>query len=167
MKRTSSSVSVWTSTILLGVAVTILAVVPVIAEETPTVAEKEETATTPTKGDSTSLIPELSCGEMNQGFVFHMDKIIFRASDTATIICPGSTMDPSSGSPVTINRNSVLDIKVLDDPLRVADVKQKVADFLNSFSCVNGAGTAVRSQQIHVIDVDYATACGVEKLPIP
>ncbi len=32
---------------------------------------------------------------------------------------------------------------------------------MNALGCVNGAGTAVRPTQLVILDIEYATACGI------
>ena len=52
-----------------------------------------------------------------------------------------------------VPKQTTLDIKVLDDPRTVADVKGKVLTFLGA------ADTAVNRSVINIDDVDYAVVC--------
>jgi len=53
------------------------------------------------------------------------------------------------------------DIKVLDDPTKVADLNQKVADKLNSLNyCIPGGMAGdITPINIHVTDADYRIVC--------
>ena len=70
----------------------------------------------------------------------HWDKVIFNITNM--------NLAQKVGLPI----NTELDIKVLDDPTKVMDVKQRILDFLN-----------VRDKnaynQINVIDVEYGITC--------
>jgi hypothetical protein len=78
----------------------------------------------------------------------HMDKIIFRITDEllAAAAADQAQLD-------AVPRNSALDIKVLDDPRTVADLKAKVLTFLGA------QVTAANRNAITVTDVDYAVVC--------
>src|SRR5437868_3580837 len=79
---------------------------------------------------------DLVCPPKN---VQHWDKIVF------------SIMSPDLGTRVNLPVNSELDIKVLDDPLKVADLKQKVLTFLN-------VPDEPRSS-IQIANVEYSITC--------
>ena len=53
----------------------------------------------------------------------------------------------------TVPRDTKLDIKVLDDPRTVADLKGKVLSFLGAVD------SAVARQQVQIVDVVYAMVC--------
>jgi len=91
--------------------------------------------------------------------VVHYDKIIFHPTlNLADCGVP-------SGNPTELLTPSVVDtnydIKVLDDPTKVADVNQKVADFLNNLNYCTPGGTAgdIIPINIHVTDVEYRIVC--------
>jgi YVTN family beta-propeller protein len=88
---------------------------------------------------STSPSPQTSpiCSERD---VQHWDKIVF------------SIVDPVLAKKLNFTLNSELDVKVLDDPHKVADIKQKVLDFLH---VPNASKTAIK-----IVDVGYAISCG-------
>jgi len=71
--------------------------------------------------------------------VQHWDKILFMVTD------------PRLASQTNVSANTELDIKVLDDPQKVADLKQKVLNFL-------GAPNANKNA-IKILDVEYAIIC--------
>jgi len=79
----------------------------------------------------------------------HMDKIIFHI--TGDLFAP----DPAVQAQLNlIPKNSKLDIKVLDDPNTIADLKGKVLTFMGA------PNTPVNRAQIFIDDVDYAVVCG-------
>ena len=78
----------------------------------------------------------------------HMDKVIFRITDFL--------LAADAGDQAALNAvptNSRLDIKVLDNPTTVADLKGKVLSFLGA---VDGP---VNRERIVIDDVDYAVVC--------
>lgn len=78
----------------------------------------------------------------------HMDKVIFRITDFL--------LAADAGDQAALNavpRNSRLDIKVLDNPTTVADLKGKVLSFLGA---VDGP---INRERIVIDDVDYAVVC--------
>jgi hypothetical protein len=86
----------------------------------------------------------------NGKFVYavHMDKIIFRIV--------GNLVAPDVGTQTALNsipKNSRLDIKVLDDPKTIADLKGKVLTFMGA------PNSADNRDQIVIDDVDYAVVC--------
>jgi hypothetical protein len=86
----------------------------------------------------------------NQIELVHMDKIIFRITGPLTAI-----LDAEQAQLNAIPLNSSLDIKVLDNPRTVADLKGKVLSFLGA------QDTVVNRARVTIDDVDYAVACGV------
>jgi hypothetical protein len=76
-----------------------------------------------------------------KGNVQHWDKIVFMITD------------PKLATKTNLTANTELDIKVLDDPKKVADLKQKVLNFLG-----NAKGN---KSSIRIIDVDYAIICAL------
>jgi hypothetical protein len=77
--------------------------------------------------------------------VQHWDKIVFMVTD------------PKLASQVNVTANTELDIKVLDDPQKVADLKQKVLDFIGA---PNGNKSSIK-----IIDVEYAIICAMPPPP--
>jgi hypothetical protein len=69
----------------------------------------------------------------------HWDKIIF------------SIISPDFAKKVNLSANTELDIKVLDNPKQVADLKQKVLNFLGNPS--------ENKTSLKIIDVEYAIVC--------
>ncbi len=91
--------------------------------------------------------------------VVHYDKIIFHPTlNLANCGVP-------SGNPTELLTHTAVatnyDIKVLDDPTKVADLNQKVADFLNNLNYCTPGGIAgdITPINIHVTDVDYRIVC--------
>jgi hypothetical protein len=78
----------------------------------------------------------------------HMGKIIFRINGelTAAAAADQAQLD-------NVPRNTPHDIKVLDDPRTVADLKAKVLTFLGAQL------TAANRNNTTIIDVDYSTTC--------
>ena len=72
--------------------------------------------------------------------VQHWDKIIF-------------TISPGLASSLGLPAESMLDIKVLDDPKTVADIEKKVLGFLNQ------TDNSQNRDAIFVVDVEYAIIC--------
>jgi hypothetical protein len=73
--------------------------------------------------------------------VQHWDNIVFMITD------------PSLANKTNLTANTELDVKILNDPHKVADIKQNVLDFLN-------APTAPKNS-IRILNVDYAIICAV------
>lgn len=88
-------------------------------------------STTPSQQTVSSVCPSEN--------VKHWDKIVF------------SIKSPEIAKRLNLSANTQLDIKVLDDPTKVADLKQKVLNFLH-------AGNVNRSN-IEILDVGYAIIC--------
>jgi hypothetical protein len=78
----------------------------------------------------------------------HADKIIFRLTGP---IQAAQAADQAALD--AVKRNTELDIKVLDDPATVADLKGKVLTFLG------GVDNVASRQFVKIIDVDYAMVC--------
>jgi hypothetical protein len=78
----------------------------------------------------------------------HMDKIIFRI--TGPLVAMVQADQPALNA---VPQNSRLDIKVLDNPRTVADLKAKVLTFLRA--TVNPANR----NNVVIDDVDYAVVC--------
>jgi hypothetical protein len=78
----------------------------------------------------------------------HMDKIIFQIVGPLTALFAADQMALN-----LVPQQTTLDIKVLDDPRTVADVKGKVLTFLRA------ADNAVNRGAIKIDDVDYAVVC--------
>jgi hypothetical protein len=76
--------------------------------------------------------------------VQHWDKIVFMIND------------PQVAKKANVTAKTELDIKVLDDPHKVADLKQKVLDFLNLPPSAKRA--------IQILDVNYAIICSLPQL---
>jgi hypothetical protein len=78
----------------------------------------------------------------------HMDKIIFHI--TGELVAANQNDQPQLDA---VPRNRRLDIKVLDDPRTIADLKAKVLTFLAA------AVTPANLNTIVIDDVDYAVVC--------
>ena len=98
-------------------------------------------------------------GVAGAGRIQHFDKIVFRPDPGNNFICPAGTLDPDNAQPFRIHDERSFDIKIPDDPTRVANVEEKVAAFLNSLGCQKGKGGDILWQQIEVIDVEYSSEC--------
>jgi len=81
--------------------------------------------------------------------VTHFDKIIFHSE--------GAALRDNFGT--FIGAFTPLDIKVLDDPTGVANLKTKVANFLNGIGWTNAGFGPVNPKRIVIDDVDYAIEC--------
>jgi hypothetical protein len=83
----------------------------------------------------------------------HWDKIIFEIKDRRL------------AEKLNLPEDSELDIKVIDDPTKVADIKKKVLDFLKMPDdkplIIN------KTEDIKIIDVEYAIICAASNPPIP
>ncbi|NJO13023.1 MAG: hypothetical protein HC872_05670 [Gammaproteobacteria bacterium] len=78
----------------------------------------------------------------------HMDKIIFHL--TGELVAANPNDQPQLDA---VPQNRRLDIKVLDDPRTVADLKAKVLTFLGAALIPPNFNTVV------IDDVDYAVVC--------
>jgi hypothetical protein len=93
----------------------------------------------------------IKCGSNAAGAAVnavHADKIIFRLT--------GFLPARDDADQVQLNqvpRNTELDIKVLDNPRSVADLRGKVLTFLGA------ADTPDARLNVNIIDVDYAMVC--------
>ena len=93
----------------------------------------------------------IRCGTTPAGveiFASHADKIIFSLGGFLQAVVPAeqAALD-------TVPRDTKLDIKVLDNPRTVADLKGKVLSFLGAVD------SAVARQQVQIVDVVYAMVC--------
>ena len=84
----------------------------------------------------------------NQVRAVHMDKVIFHITGELDAANPNDQPQLDA-----VPRNSRLDIKVLDDPRTVADLRAKVLTFLGA------ALTPPNRNAIVIDDVDYAVVC--------
>ncbi len=94
--------------------------------------------------------------------VTHCDKILFSPKGHGLVFqCPSFYVEPYDNPGVDIIRfdsNDTLDIKVLDDPQKVADVRAKVAQFMNQSGCFaekDHHATPIDKTQIKILDVEY------------
>jgi len=78
----------------------------------------------------------------------HMDKIIFRITGELDAV-----LDQDQAALNAVPKNSKLDIKVLDRPTTVADLKGKVLTFLRA------TNSPANRAAIVIDDVDYAVVC--------
>ena len=83
----------------------------------------------------------------------HMDKIIFHI--TGDLVAPDPVVQAQLN---LVPKNSKLDIKVLDDPNTIADLKGKVLTFMGA------PNSPFNRDRITIDDVDYAVVCG-EAIP--
>ena len=93
----------------------------------------------------------IKCGFNAAGatvFAVHADKIIFGLSGVLQ-----AAVGVDQGPLDAIPRDTELDIKVLDNPKNIADLKGKVLSFIGA------ADTAVARQSVRIIDVEYAMIC--------
>ncbi len=101
--------------------------------------------------------------------VIQCAKIVF--SPTRQIRCPANVIDPTPRNSVNdwlYNTDDVLDIKVLDNPRQVADIRAKIERFMrHNLGCTetsrameneeeNGGWSNVGREDFHVISVEYA-----------
>jgi len=95
-------------------------------------------------------------GGGNNVYAVHADKIIFRLTG------PLQAVDPADQAALDkIPRNSELDIKVLDNPFAVADLRGKVLSFIAAVDNANAR------QVVAIVDIDYAMVCPVKPFPLP
>ncbi len=94
--------------------------------------------------------------------VVHWDKIMFYP-----MILIGSCGVPiPNGNPPELlipPGDFIYDIKVLDDPTKVADLNQKIVDFLNNLNYCSPGGNPgdLQPRDVFVLDVDYSIVCTV------
>lgn len=93
----------------------------------------------------------IRCKTMAGGIVInaaHADKIIFELAGALAAVNPAdqNALD-------NVPRNSPLDIKVIDDPRTIADLKGKVLSFIGAID------NPAQRQGVKIIDVDYAMVC--------
>ncbi len=108
------------------------------------------------KAEASHTVPNLCPGDPatgTGGIVQHWDKIVFQI-----VRDPSGTIDPTY-------LKTPLDIKVLDDPIEVANLDLKVRDFMTVHGIpVVPPGTTfdptiVPQLKIDIIDVEYAIVC--------
>jgi hypothetical protein len=101
--------------------------------------------------DAQGAPARIRCGTSAGGvaiYAAHADKIIF----SLTGALPAADPD-DQGALNAVPRDTELDIKVLDNPRTVADLKGKVLTFLGA---VDSAATR---QSVKIIEVAYAMVC--------
>ena len=86
----------------------------------------------------------------------HADKIIFRLTGTLQAILAADQVELNK-----IPLNTELDIKVLDDPFRIADLRGKVLSFIGAVD------SALQRDKVAIVDVDYAMVCPVKPFVAP
>ncbi|MBL8349449.1 MAG: hypothetical protein JNL87_03980 [Burkholderiaceae bacterium] len=103
--------------------------------------------------DSVGKRAKIRCGTAPDGaavYAVHADKVIFML---LTVI---QAADPADQQALNlIPRNTELDVKLLDDPTRIADLRGKVVTFLG------GVNSPASRDAVRIIDVDYAMICPV------
>jgi hypothetical protein len=77
----------------------------------------------------------------------HWDKIVFEIKSS------------SLARKVNLTANTELDIKVRDDPTKVADIKQKVLNFLHVPTAPASNETIASRNAIQILNVNYAIIC--------
>jgi hypothetical protein len=93
----------------------------------------------------------ITCGNTAGGvqiFASHADKIIFTLT--------GALVAQQQADQAALNnvpRDTELDIKVLDDPRTIADLKGKVLSFIRAVD------SAAARAAVEIIDVEYAMVC--------
>lgn len=87
-------------------------------------------------------------------FAVHADKIIFRLTNHPQAVNANDQMALNA-----LPLNEEMDIKVLDDPGTIADLKGKVLTFLRAVN--NPANRAL----LKIVDVDYAMVCPLVPQP--
>lgn len=101
--------------------------------------------------DPVGKAAQINCGVSNAGAkvaAAHADKIIFSLTGGLPAV------DPNDQTALDkIPRNMPLDIKVLDNPRTVADLKGKVLSFIGA---VDNLDTR---QAVTIVDVEYAMVC--------
>ena len=109
----------------------------VVSTQANAFPSEEDITTQPEPNVQTNVCPEEN--------VQHWDKILF--------IIP----NPQVAKRAHVPANTELDIKVLDDPHKVADIKQKVIDFLKLQSSDRNS--------IKILDIEYAIICAAHAPP--
>ena len=82
----------------------------------------------------------------------HWDKIIFQNNDELL-----KRFDPNAGT-LAVETETVMDIKVKDDPLKIEKPMQKVLDKANAV-WTNKDGEAITLKDLELIDIEYAVIC--------
>ena len=80
--------------------------------------------------------------------VQHWDKIIFK-----------SKKDFVNAAGVVIDKKSIMDIKVIDDPAKIEFPMKKAADKLNSAMWLTLNGLPFTQNDLKLIDIEYAIVC--------
>ncbi|MBN8508434.1 MAG: hypothetical protein J0L57_07475 [Burkholderiales bacterium] len=94
------------------------------------------------------------CGKSATGATIeavHVDKIIFMLTNTTVNLQATHPEDQEELN--AIPRGVELDIKVLDNPKRIADLRGKVLSFIGAVDL------PTYRQFVKIIDVDYAVVC--------
>ncbi|MGD9674249.1 MAG: VWA domain-containing protein [Candidatus Nitrosocosmicus sp.] len=86
-------------------------------------------------------LPEPSLSSCSDENTQHWDKIVFKIKNAEL------------AKALELSPNTELDIKVMDEPSQVIDLKQKVFDFFGLH------GQDASSDYIEIVDVEYATIC--------
>ncbi len=87
-------------------------------------------------------------------FAVHADKIIFKLTGH-----PQAANANDQAALSALPLNDEMDIKVLDDPTTIADLKGKVLTFLRAVN------SAANRQLVRIVDVDYAMVCPLVPQP--
>ncbi len=99
---------------------------------------------------TSSITSAPACPQAN---IQHWDKITFFGFVQIT------SFEGEQPSVINSGGNFLYDIKVLDDPIKVADLNQKVVDFLNPLGYgVTEPGDLI-TIDVFVVEVDYSIVC--------
>lgn len=88
----------------------------------------------------------------------HWDKVVF----TVPVAINWKATSPNSPPQPTLVVGRTYDIKVIDDPATVADINQKIFDFLQTHGYIltNATGSPIITPvKFHIVQVDYAITC--------
>ena len=98
----------------------------------------------------------IKCGTTNGVIIraAHADKIIFVLTGFLQAALPGDQPDLDK-----VPRNTELDIKVIDDPKTVADLKGKVLTFLGALDI------PPNREAVRIMQVQYAMVCPTTAAP--
>ena len=107
--------------------------------------------------DHVGKAAQIRCGAAANGKVVHAshaDKIVFEILDVLQAQLGADQPDLN-----LVPRNTALDIKVIDDPTTVADIKGKVLTFLGA------ADIPPNRDKLRIVEVKYAMVCKTTAMP--
>jgi len=98
-------------------------------------------------------LPRLVTCDRGAGTVQHWDKIVFTSKKGVFIEGTDGVIQE------ILDKKSIMDIKVIDDPNRIEFPMQKAADMVNRAGWITDKGEHFTPNDLKLVDIEYAIVC--------